>query len=175
MKTAGMEIYDELEGGARKDSNDPERMRMIVESTMRTRGNFDMTLYADGSVEAGVENGGAACVCKWKEEEIVKRKAAGKFCSSFVAETIAMRQAMAVIRTEKPDSAIICTDSLALVKTLGNIKPTMDIEVESLKEEMYRAAEGRRLAVQWIPSHVGIEGNEWADREANTAREEDQS
>jgi len=51
----------------------------------------------------------------------------------------------------------------------------MDLILEEVKERLWRiGTDGRRVVIQWVPGHVGVDGNEWADRVANQARQEDQ-
>ena len=45
-----------------------------------------MVIYTDGSVEEGIRNGGATCYPSWREEEISRRRAVGRWSSSFVAD-----------------------------------------------------------------------------------------
>ena len=38
-----------------------------------------------------------------------------------------------------------------------------------------KVSEKCEVVLQWVPSHVGLKGNEWADVEVGRAREEDQN
>ena len=77
-------------------------------------------------------------------------------------------------RERNPGSGVLLTDNQAVVRNLEGRRPGRNKEVEELKRELRELGEGRRVRVQWVPAHVGIEGNEWADREANEARREEQ-
>ena len=72
-------------------------------------------LWTDGSVEGGVENGGAGVYIDYPDgtsQEI--RQAAGSLCSSYRAEMVALRAATEYI-LEHPahteDPVVFCTDS----------------------------------------------------------------
>ena len=58
------------------------------------------------------------------------------------------------------------------MKNLKVRKDSLNKQVEDLEEDIWKAS--NEIAIQWIPSHVGIEGNEKPAVEANTVRELDQ-
>jgi ribonuclease HI len=173
LKEAGVELYTELADGGRRGGTE-EEMKERVRKTLRERANTDLVIYTDGSVEEGVKNGGAAAVAEWRGEQHIVRKAAGRVCSSYEAETVAMLEAVKMVERLEPESTTVCTDSQALVRALRSDKNTMDGRLEELKDRLWGIAEGRRIVIQWVPGHVGVEGNEWADMAANEARTENQ-
>ena len=70
----------------------------------------------------------------------------------------------------------ICTDSLGACKALRSIedkhaRPDLSLSIHkrytNLKEK------GANITILWIPSHIGIDGNEVADRNANIGRLKD--
>ena len=172
VKEAGVILRSTMAEAVSKETTVEEKRR-IAEETLGSLDQYEMVLFSDGSVEEGIWNGGAACVGMRNGEVRIGRKAAGKWCSSYTAEVTALRMAVEFIREGKPTTALIGTDSQALVRALENDKATMNNEVEELKREL-TSVEETTITIQWIPGHVGIEGNEWADREANEARKEDQ-
>ena len=93
---AGVNIYTKLVNEA-KSNMEIERKREIAEITLNERGGHEMIIYMDGSAESGRMNGGAT---RWNGRDIVRRIAGGKMCSSFGAESLAMREAMRVIMRE---------------------------------------------------------------------------
>ena len=51
---------------------------------------------------------------------------------------------------------------------------SIDVVVEDIKELLVKVCEKCEVVLQWLSSHVGVKGNEWADVEAGSTREEDQ-
>lgn len=62
----------------------------------------------------------------------------------------------------------ICLDNLSVAQAVGtNTKGSSQANFLRFRElEKAWLNTGKRLSVQWIPSHVGIEGNKLADKEA---------
>ena len=164
-----LELREELERKVTKEMQEEVR-REAVRETIAALGGFELTVYTAGSVEEGVRNGGAACVARVGEEEIVRRKPAGRWSSSFVAEAVALDEALEVVREREPMSALICTDSQALVRRLKSRVVEKEERMAQLRRKLREVCERSRVVIQWVPGHVGVEGNEWADREANNAR-----
>jgi hypothetical protein len=94
----------------------------------------------------------------------VKIRLAGQL-SIFNVEAQAIREAIKITRRWRVNQRIIITDSLSNIVTLtftrGNSKKMV------LKDLM--AEEGSNLKLMWVPAHVGIKGNEMADKAAKKA------
>lgn len=74
---------------------------------------------------------------------------------------------------ESPRKIVIVTDSLSLIQALKRVY-TQDPVIENLKSLLYSLL--RRdfdIVFAWVPSHVGIEGNEEADEEARLTTSSD--
>jgi ribonuclease HI len=166
-------IFTRLKEEVRRDMEDEEKRR-IVEETVEERGGQELVVYTDGSVEGGIVNGGAACVCVWRGEKMIVRRAAGEVCSSYGAEAVAMKEALELIERLKPRGVMICSDSQGLLTAIKTDRTGGNKIIEEVKAKIYKIAEECEVVLQWVPGHVGLEGNEWADREANKAREEEQ-
>ena len=66
---------------------------------------------------------------------------------------------------------VLCSDSLSALKSLQNGLPHNPLVAEVLY--VYNTIRGRQLTFLWIPSHVGIHGNELADTLAKFALHRD--
>lgn len=104
--------------------------------------------------------------------------AAGRICSSFQAEMVAMRVALEWLRDNKREwgRARIVTDSQSVLKSMmeRKIKSRCELvsRVEALLEDLRE--EGKSVVIVWVPSHCGVKGNEAADEGAALGAEKDQ-
>ena len=102
------------------------------------------------------------------------RAAAGRLCSSYAAEMVALNTALAHLLAQPAhtrDPVVVCTDSQAALRRLQRGPPvqTSPTAVSIWKNLLELASDGRRLHLQWIPSHCGLAGNERADELAKAA------
>ena len=131
-----------------------------------------MTAWTDGAVRDGTGQGGAGClVCGegWEEERSVP---AGLLCSSTQAEKVAMAEALEILAGR---AAALPDPSGAAVTVVSDSQPTLfsvrrgPLRVEGMQDARIWRALGalarrvRRVQFQYVPSHVGIAGNERAD------------
>ena len=173
LADADVAIYTALEGRMEEGMTEEEK-RELVERTLEERGPVDLNLYTDGSVEGGTVNGGAACVGMFEGEEIVVRKAAGRWCSSYGAEVTALLEAVKVIEDLNVRSVLVCSDSMAALCMLKNGGEQMNGMIGELVERLVSVSARCRVILQWVPAHIGVTGNEWADVVAKEARGEEQ-
>ena len=173
LKEAGVKIFPELVRKVDKRVPEEERRRVALE-TMEERGRGAMAIFTDGSVVGGIEDGGAACVFEGDGGWEARRRPAGRISSSYKAELTAMVAALEVVEEKRPESVVIYTDSQALTRALSSEKATLQSDLESLKDRLVRLTEWTNITIQWVPGHVGVDGNEEADRQANLARGEEQ-
>ena len=163
-----LEIRPALEGVKGK-SDDPAKLRKAAEDCIAEVG-ADVVIYSDGSAIEGYREGGAAIVVEMKDdpprEETLMRK--GAFVtSSYQEECSAMMTAAEWIRDncDHRTRVLIMTDSQSLcIGLLGK-----NTNLNSLRKMLDQTQ--ANITLQWIPSHVGIEGNEKVDSAANKARE----
>ncbi len=87
--------------------------------------------------------------------------------STLQTELIAMNIALDSNLTPTDRNIVIFTDSLSAVKVLDRANPEPQ-NVEIINKIFEQAEKYEKpIEVHWIPSHIGIEGNEEADRLAN--------
>ena len=135
----------------------------------------DWVIYTDGSAVESTMDGGSAAVITNSlmgtplyphVVETIKRKGR-PLTSSYEEEKAATESAMTWIEANINSTntrVLICTDSQSLCQTLSD--PLLCTVVE-LRDRMERAVPN--IVVQWIPAHVGIPGNELADKAAKEA------
>ena len=125
------------------------------------------TYFTDGSVDPDTNVAGAGFTCGNVATPI---RVPGKV-SSLQAEAVAIMGALAHAY-QKEGHVVIHTDSRAAIDSLQHSMPN-DI-IFLLTSVLYNAqvilAQGRRVILNWVPSHIGIEGNERADRIAELGK-----
>ena len=68
---------------------------------------------------------------------------------------------------EQSHKITICLDSKALVDALTSNPARQDIEVDSIRHRLDTSQ--HKFAIQWVPGHSGLVGNEWVDQAAKNA------
>ena len=136
----------------------------------------------DRSVEAGVLNGGAGAFMDRSDgEEHELRRTAGRICSCFRAEMIALRKALQFLLdnpAHTEDHVVVCTDSQS---ALASLQGGPSVQTSQLGTDIWRALrelarDDRQIILQWVPSHCGLGGNERVDsiaKEASLLNQED--
>ncbi|ELT96755.1 hypothetical protein CAPTEDRAFT_23017, partial [Capitella teleta] len=90
--------------------------------------------------------------------------------SIYTAELIAIEQALIFIETVKDEDQFnICSDSLSSLTALSNCDITHPYLLSILTKQNNLVRKGKLVVFIWCPSHVGILGNEVADRLAKQA------
>ncbi len=119
-------------------------------------------VYTDGSATNATTNGGAGvfiqyCSGEWQAEAIPT----GQHCSNYKAEVEALIHAARMIsKMVNCDAQVVfLTDALSVLQAVINNKLP---ELEKTLNDITCA----RIALQWIPSHCGVQGNEHADKMA---------
>ena len=132
-------------------------------------------IWTDGSADAGVKNGGAgALIVRPDGETHELRRPAGRICSSFRAEMIALQAALRFL-IENPahteDPVVCCTDSQSALAALREgpsaQKSQLGTDIWGALRQL--AVGGRTIILQWVPAHCGIPGNEKVDAIAKDA------
>ena len=135
-------------------------------------------IYTDGSKSE--EKVGAAAW--WEHGKIKTRLPDG--CTIFSAEATGLINALKIIRPSHKKKFIIFTDSLSCLQAIENEDLTNPLILKFLKEcnRLQRKGNRKKRKVQrkqkhivlcWIPSHIGIDGNEKADFFAKEALEDE--
>ena len=89
--------------------------------------------------------------------------------SVFTAELPAIYSALTIIKNMPPQKFIIYSDSRSAIEALKSYLPknTLVQQIKYSIHELYE--EGINVEICWIPAHVGVKGNEEADKAAKEA------
>jgi ribonuclease HI/uncharacterized protein YjgD (DUF1641 family) len=118
------------------------------------------TLYTDGS-KTNSEYGAALVT-----ETDVYRYKCHDYCTVYTTEVFALSQAIKHAGTNK---TLICSDSLSAIKALKNTQNNNPL-IKQLQDKL--SDNNTDITIMWIPSHIGITGNEQADQQAKLATSE---
>ncbi|XP_055862095.1 uncharacterized protein LOC129922043 [Biomphalaria glabrata] len=146
----------------KKENTDPSILQVHFRELQESYGDCG-TIYTDGSKMEGK----VACACSFRNKTISRRLPDG--CSIFTAELHAILLALMAVKASERRKFIICSDSKSTLQALGRMKTDIPLVHKSLKLLDLITADRRDVTFIWVPSHVGIEGNEAADREAKRA------
>ncbi|XP_058805549.1 uncharacterized protein LOC131672376 [Phymastichus coffea] len=130
-------------------------------------------IYTDGSKNSASKSVGSACVCP--ELNVIKTKSIINKASIFTAECIALSDALDIALEYSDRNVDIFTDSLSLVLALNSPKNKTDINFHVLEIRhkyltfLKKSSGESSITIYWVPSHVGILGNELADEHAKLA------
>ena len=126
----------------------------------------DVKVYTDGS--RSLEGVGCAVV----SDHSVVEKRLPSVTSSFTAELLAILNALIFIFYSNLSrrSFVVFTDSMSSLLSLGKIFPSNPL-IKEIKDWIVLISSRKKYTVKfcWVPSHVGICGNERADAAAKSA------
>ncbi|XP_076055140.1 uncharacterized protein LOC143033533 [Oratosquilla oratoria] len=130
---------------------------------IRTEYKEDFLFYTDGSVLEDGHAGAGIFLEKTQESIYLKLPPT----SIFSAEFIAIREAIKVVLalTLPPTCMTVLSDSRAILKALQSCQ--CNSQPNTLQEILHLTAETSnkdiQIRYQWVPSHLGLHGNEKAD------------
>ena len=89
--------------------------------------------------------------------------------SIFTAEAKAVDLALDFIRTcDTNNKFIIFSDSLSVLKAMNHTS-SKNPQIQKLLEKCHELLANKEIVLCWIPSHIGIQGNEMVDKHAKTS------
>ena len=142
----------------------PEEQKAAAIQHMHEKG-LKYNIYTDGSKGEG----GTAFAVYSKDKNISLSLPAE--ASIFTAEITAILYASKLIRKRKESQYVIYTDSQSAVEAI-NAFYSKNYIINKIKSNFHHLrCTGKHITLCWIPSHVGIRGNEAADALAKQAVE----
>ena len=129
-----------------------------------------LRVFTDGSV---LETGEVGCAFVIPALDITKRYRLNAHVSIFTAELYAIMMACSFVNElpQPPLAVVILSDSKSSLQALarGGTRDRLGLQAEILSLANQIIRKGSDLTLSWLPSHVGIRGNERADRAAKEA------
>ena len=83
--------------------------------------------------------------------------------SVYTAEIVAVIIALQWVEEVRPDRVVLCTDSLAVIKSIQAVTSIREDLLIELFNSLFR------LQFCWVPAHEGVKGNEMTDKLAKEA------
>ena len=146
----------------KKGNLEPHIFRTLFNELREAYGECG-AIFTDGSkIDEKV-----GCACSYRRKTISRRLPDG--CSIFTAELQAILLALLAVKESRKKKFIICSDSKSALQALNKMKVNIPLVSKSLKLLQELRARQVDITFVWVPSHVGIGGNEAADREAKKA------
>ncbi|XP_076032418.1 uncharacterized protein LOC143020145 [Oratosquilla oratoria] len=127
----------------------------------------DAIYYTDGSVDPESGRTGAAAITAGTE--LLERTP--DYCSTLQTELVAIHLALEHAQNRQEATVVLHTDSRTAWQVLQQPYPSDNVGLVTaiLGSLQSLAAQGRRVRLHWMPSHVGVRGNESADVAARRA------
>ncbi len=134
-------------------------MQQYIEQTYYST----VKIYTDGSKDP--ESGFTAAAVYIPQFKVNISKSISDQISVFTTEIIAIFLALQWIEEVQPIRSVICTDSLSVLNSLlrGNATARQDMIFEVMQSLFRIGQSGLIVNFMWVPSHMGVDGNEVAD------------
>ncbi|MCG8078476.1 MAG: reverse transcriptase-like protein, partial [Candidatus Thiodiazotropha taylori] len=149
-------IFDLHDGKKSESNQDLLKQNFQI---LQSRYNDYQQVYTDGSKDG--DKVGCAYVSKDTHQTL--RLPDGS--SIFTAEAKAIDLALEFVSTSKIQKTIIFSDSLSVLKALDH-SSSKNPQIQKLIEKHHEISKTKQILFCWLPSHIGIRGNEYADKKA---------
>ena len=158
--------------GSKRQCSEVEMRQHALRSMEGLHRQGARVYYTDGSVDPNTGRTGSAFVSGaltvgWRNSDR---------CSTLQTELAAIHGALEHASTTTADHVIVHTDSKAALQTLcrsHRLQDNIALTTATLAQGQLLVAQGKSVTLSWIPSHVGLSGNERADVAAREATRED--
>ncbi|UYV79930.1 hypothetical protein LAZ67_18001125, partial [Cordylochernes scorpioides] len=145
-----------------KQYQNPEYLKQLSLEIINNIPKNAITIYTDGSRDE-LGHTGSGCLIKTTNGIEKMNRRNPDFCSVFRSELIAIYEALKSIRNTNYQDIWILTDSRSAIQHLSHTGELRDKVSRNIIGYLQKLSKTSKIHLQWIPSHVGIEGNEAAD------------
>ncbi|UYV76317.1 hypothetical protein LAZ67_14000006, partial [Cordylochernes scorpioides] len=145
-----------------KQYQNPEYLKQLSLEIINNIPKNAITIYTDGSRDE-LGHTGSGCLIKTTNGIEKMNRRNPDFCSVFRSELIAIYEALKSIRNTNYQNIWILTDSRSAIQHLSHTGELRDKVSRNIIGYLQKLSKTSKIHLQWIPSHVGIEGNEAAD------------
>ncbi|GFV00610.1 RNase H domain-containing protein [Trichonephila clavipes] len=157
-----VEFREELLTSTPKHSSHPELLRQLALEVINDILNQALIVYTDGSrSDTGRAGSGIFSNIPGNDVKISIRNP--DHCSVFRSELIAISGALDHALNSYKESIWILTDSRCSIQYLKYWPKIMVSIGLDILSKLVRLVQRKQVCLQWIPSHVGVPGNEAAD------------
>ncbi|XP_026126102.1 uncharacterized protein LOC113107658 isoform X1 [Carassius auratus] len=169
----GCGVNEESEGGSLDEEDDTNNMKsdewMQVEQLSQKRKDrgSDSEEFGRGGEDGSksTETGRTGAAFYVPEFEVRKAGRISDGASVYTAEMIAILMALEWVYEVRPDKVIICSDSMAVLLSLQSLETNRTDILTEIMIKLYGLRQIRIIITfMWVPAHVGIQGNEEADK-----------
>ncbi|KAM7309477.1 hypothetical protein ISCGN_013108 [Ixodes scapularis] len=143
-----------------KQDKPPLVIKELVEAHLEERHSGKLQIYTDGSVNHSRTSSTAAYHIPKLSLEWSGRLHKP---TSSTAELVAMEKALLEAAKLPPQPMVLLTDSRCAIQKIANAETGDPATAAARKALALLEAHGSSVCFQWIPGHVGIQGNERAD------------
>jgi ribonuclease HI len=177
---AHISFHPRIEGAAKAQSLASRRKDLGIAAVDALR-PWSYCIWTDGSVTGGITDGGSGAFIDDTDNNTTFSLVApaGAICSSYTAEAKAMLlgiEKVAQLERERnqpptaPRKMVVCSDSQSVIVKLASGWQKQTTQAGFKIHQLCNAIIDEHnidIIFQWVPSHVGIHGNEMADQLAN--------
>ena len=166
------EVRTEIPGLAAKGTQAPELQKALTLEMIQSRypKSTWTHVFTDGSAENAVGNGGSGAYIRRPDGTTSSLSIpAGDLSSNYRAEVHALKAATELLIEEdcNQQNIVLLSDFLSALQSVTN--GPIDFRAQQLYNSLHTLSDNNRIVLQGVPAHVGIAGNEIADRLAKAA------